>query len=260
MRNGIVIGMIAAHMAMPLGSVAQSQAEKDPAAIAILSRAISALGAPLGSLNTAQASGFYVQYLAGGKTVKYEVKMIAAAPDWIRWETKGSDDTVIIVITGNSGWIQRRGQRRPLSLSDMAGRGLEKFPVLALAVWKDAPNVSTRYVGSAVSAGVEYQQVRVSKVFSSVSDKTARLLEQDTQADWFFDPRSGLPAWVRYYESPAKYGERLAVDLTFSDFRELGGIFTPMTMTMNIGKRIAGVVCFDSVKANVPLSPDDFKE
>lgn len=234
--------------------------DKDQNAAAILSRAVTALGAPLGSARTAIATGSYVQYRPEGKAVAYEVKMVASAPDRIRWETKGLDDTVIIVITGNSGWIQRGGQKRPVSLSDMAGRGFEKFPILALAAWKDAPNMQMNYLGAAANEGAEYQQVRISKLFGFVSVKTAQQLERDTLVDWVFNPESGLPARVRYYENPAKYGQRLPVDLVFSDFRDLGGMIAPMTVTSYINNGIVGVVHFDDVKLNFPVSADDFNK
>ena len=260
-RRVVFFAVVIAMVALPAGGGAQQGSVKDPQAVAVLQRAVAALGANAGNVSTAVAVGTYTGYLVGGRTVSYGIKLIAQTPDRIRWETTKADGVVTIAINGNTGWMQAGGQIKLFSLSDMAGRGFEKFPLGVLAAWIADPNINLRYAGRVSGSSNDFDQLRISKGFSSLnlSAQTKQLLELDTQADWYFDVASGLPAWVRFYQDPAKYGQKLPQDLAFSDFRDIGGVLMPMTVTNYIRQQMTSVVRFQNVQLNVAVSINEFK-
>jgi outer membrane lipoprotein-sorting protein len=246
-------------LAFSPGGRAQQGSLKDADAVTVLGRAATAMGADAGKIKTAAASGTYTRFLPGGKTKDYTVRMIAAGPERVRWETESKDDKVIVVVEGNTGWMQSHLHRRSLSLSEITGSGIEKFPLMAMASWTNAPGIVLRYSGK--TAGADLDQVTLSKSFGAVkAEATSRLLDRATRIDWFFDAKSGLPDRVRCYQNAMAFGDLLAVDLAFSDFKDLGGVLTPMTVTTYVGRQVVAVLRFAEVKLNVAIPMDDFKE
>jgi len=260
MKKGAIAAVLGVFLVIPWAVEAQNA--KDPSVAGILSQAAVALGGQIETVKTVRAHGTYTRFLADGKTAIYDVQMVAAGPDRVRWDVAGAGNKTktTTVVAGNNGWIRTGGKKKPLAIDELAGKGFERFPVLLVAAWMNDAKVKLTDMGTAADAGIQYRQLRAMRAIAQAeTGNRAELLEQSTQIDCYFD-QSGLPVWIRYYENPTKMGQTLAVDLRFSDPRNLAGVVVPMTVTISFDKQSVGVLRFDDIKVNVAVTADDFKE
>jgi hypothetical protein len=259
MRNCAVAAIVSIVVAFP--PALNAQGAKDPSAMALLTQASAALSGQAVSVKTARASGTYVRNIGGGKTAAYDVTMVAVAPDRVRWDIAGASGKTTTVILGNSGWTLTGGKRKPLAIDELAGKGLERFPLLLISAWISDAKLNVADMGTAVANGIGYRQIEATRAMSRAAfGNRAPILERSTQMDLFLDAQTGMPVWLRYYQNPVKLGNMLAVNYLFSELKDIAGAVVPMTVTVRFDKQVLGVLRFDDVKVNVAVTPEDFKE
>jgi len=240
---------------------AQLPANRDPQAVVLLQNAFIALGGAMQALPTSfSASGTHTEFLAASPA-SYTVRLTALGIDKVRWETELPSGTVTSIIRGRRGWIKDADGTTVLSISQVVGQGVENLPLLALAKWANSTNVLVSLAGlEPLDATSAYHLVLTESrnpVAPPESD-SEKILRAVTQVDLYIDQKTNLPIRLRYYEHLGDWRRAVPVDLVFSDFRSVGGLFFPFTLSRYRSGQLASETKFQSATLNVSATDDLF--
>lgn len=264
MRDRLTATLLASAILIPALTQAQQASlptvQRDPQAIAILQRALAALGGATQPLPASlSASGSYIGFGAG-TPVPYSLRMEALGPDKVRWDVGSPSGTVTTIIRGTAGWRLDIDGTEVLSVADLIGKGPENIPLWALANWASSSKVSVAFVGPENLDEKSVYHLSLSEIHSgTVSAQVQNIFSNLKRCDLFVDQQTNLPARLRYYEHPGDWQRSIPVDLVFSDFRNIGGLLFPFSLTRYVAGQLDSQIQFQSIQLNVPLSDAEFQ-
>ena len=233
---------------------------KDPQALLVLSRSAAALRLQAAGVTSILASGTYTA-VGPKKETSYPLRVKAALPDKVRWETDRPDGAQEVVLSGGIGLRRIKNKVKPLSAGELSGRLLECFPILAVGRWMTAPDVLVRPGGQLRINNEVHDRVLISAMSSPDADPQIQAMQSRVgRLEVDFSASSGLPVSLRYFQQAADWRIDTPVDLWFADYTPVDGLLTPMTIMITVGKHVVGKVLFQSFLLNVPVSDNDFRE
>jgi hypothetical protein len=239
----------------------QLPANRDPQAVTLLQNAYVALGGTTQALPTSfSASGTHTDFLSAS-AASYAVRLTAMGIDKVRWETDLPGGTVTSIIRGRRGWTTDADGTTALSISQVVGQGVENLPLLALAKWANTPNVLVSLADTeSVDATSAYHLILTESrnpVAQADSD-SEKILRAVKRMDLYIDQKTNLPIRLRYYEHFHDWRRSVPIDLVFSDFRSVGGLFFPFTLSRYRGGQLASQTKIESATLNVSATDDLF--
>jgi len=233
--------------------------QRDAQAVAVLQASLAALGGVsqvlAGSLS---ASGTHAVFSASPPP-SYPIRIMTLGTTKIRWETDLPSGTAVSIIRGRRGWAQDTDGITPLSVGQVAGQGVENFPLLALANWASSPNVLVKLVGPEVLDGTKVTHVSLTDSReTTASSDFEKILRAAKQCELYIDQQTNLPVRLRYSESTGDWRRSLPVDLVFSNYKTAGSFLFPFTLTRYRAGQLSDQTQLNSVVFNTPLSDDLF--
>ena len=231
---------------------------KDPQAIEVLTRSALALGATQGAVSGVVASGTYTQI--GKKTKTHTLRLKARGFDRIRWETDLEDGTVVTIIRDHfNGRVQQLGRTSTIPMSRASAATFEAIPVLALGDWLVSAAVKARYLGFEKVGGKDHHRVVLNRIHvGEAAADYKKAIEEITRVEFYVDPASSLPYWLRYYEPVGDWRGRSAIDLIYSDFKRVGTVTVPMTVGRYLNGQKISEIHFESIALNVTIPDSEF--
>ena len=222
-------------------------AKVDEKALAVVARAVEALGGPayLG-VRSVVSKGYFTQFREGQSGLPVSFRDYMVYPDRERTEFKGAGVQLVQVNTGQTGWLfEAKGKK----LSDVTPEQADDFRTAMrtsvdnlLRGWWRAAGAGLTYVGRR-EAGLARR------------NEVVRLSYPDGFAVEFeFDAREGLPAKV-LYRRPNAEGEQVEEEDRYAQFITVGGARTPFVVDHYRAGVQSSRVNYDKVEFNQPI-PD----
>lgn len=246
----------------PLAQAQTSQATqpitpvRDPQAVAVVQNAIGAMGGALGGqLQNAQVQGTLAP--AAGLTVPSGrftwTDDFSGATYEFRHEVEAPDSTRVVVSGHGSPAFQKGSTSVRALRSHITYTTLPYYiPIVVLARALADSRYSVRFVGQASVSGRPAAEVSL-KVDAGVLENA--LSEQK----WFFDSATGLPLRVEYRLPSTVYElQSIPAVMELSDYRMVGGVTVPFTITSYEDGAAVATATISSVAFNVAVASSDF--
>ncbi len=241
-----VIPLVAAAFYLVSGSLVRAD---DPAAAAILEKAIKALGGEE-KLSKAQA----ISWKAKGKITfqgnenDFDSQVTMQGLDHLRREFGTEQFRVISVVNGDKGWRRARNENRQIEGEGLAAEKqaiyLQIIPVTLLPL---------------KSKGFKYEAAAEEKV----DDKPAAVLKvtapDNKEFTLYFDKESGLPVKEVAKMSDMR-GNEYAMEATFADYKDFDGIKKATKLEVKRDGERSQVLEVTEFKVLDKVDPETFSE
>jgi hypothetical protein len=240
----------------PAGSRAQrdvgdskpkATAKVDEKALAVVTRAVEALGGPayLG-VRSVTSKGNFTQFRDGQSGIPSTFRDYLVFPDRERTEFKGAGVSFVQVNTGDGGWTFEAKAKK---LSDVTPEQAETFRTAMRTSIDNLPRGWWRAEG----AGLTYVGRREAGL--ARRNEVVRLTYPDGfEAEFEFDAREGLPAKV-LYKGAGEDGERVEEEDRYAQFLSIAGARFPFVIDHYRAGQQSSRVNYDAVEFNKPV-PD----
>jgi hypothetical protein len=233
--------------AKPPADAAKASAKVDEKALAVVTRAVEALGGPAYlRVRSVTSKGYFTQFREGVSGIPATFRDYLVFPDRERTEFKGAGVNFIQVNTGDTGWTFEAKAKK---LADVTPEQVENFrTAMRTSIdnlprgWWRAEGASLAYVGRR-EAGLARR------------NEVVRLTYPDGfEAEFEFDAREGLPAKV-LYKRPGEEGERVEEEDRYAQFLTIAGARFPYVIDHYRAGVQSSRVNYDSVEFNTTV-PD----
>lgn len=231
----------------PQAGAPKTAAKADEKSLAIVARAVEALGGPayLG-VRSVISKGYFTQFRDGQSGIPVTFRDYLVFPDRERTEFKGGGLNVLQVNTGDTGWVFEAKAKK---LSDVTPDQVENFrTAMRTSIdnlprgWWRAEGASLVYVGRR-EAGLARR------------NEVVRLTYPDGfEAEFEYDAREGLPAKV-IYKRPGEEGERVEEEDRYAQFLAIEGARFPFVIDHYRAGQQSSRVNYDTIEINKPV-PD----
>jgi predicted Zn-dependent peptidase len=209
----------------------------------VVNRMVDALGgsskvAAIASARVVSDVALHVQ----GQTVNATARSVFALPDRVRNEFTIFGQTAVECTTPDDSWMARGGEPAPVEGDDLKeGRASLEREVFLLAY----PVMKNAFVlqGLGQADGFEAVEVR---------GPTGRAFTT------YFDPKTGLPARVRYHAQHPMTGQPAEFVEDFSDFRPVSGVLRPHRIVTSVDGDPFAEATVTEVIINGGVSDGDF--
>ncbi len=234
--------------------VSEANPSRDPRAVAIAQRSISALGGAVPSDSVATGT---IELVAGSK----------AETGTIRLLTRGVNQTAEEIVTpeGTRANFYSREQAREAEGNSAKRLQLELvvtsqsacFPLPLLAAALNHPDTAFQYVGQQTLDGLAVHHIRFWNTFSS--NAKMRHLAEFSVKDLWIDAATGLPRKLSFDRRAAGGAEpRIPLEVFFSDYRHVSGVLYPFRIEKHFNGTPWATITIQSVAFNTGLSEADF--
>jgi hypothetical protein len=253
-----VLRLVAVLLSLALSNSTQSafaptSIPKDAAAFAAMQSAIAAMGGAPPSDSIAVGT---ITTVAGSTTENGTVV----------FQTRGSDQTSEQIQT-SSGFTSVYSQGRASLTASGSSSTLPVesaittqcpyflLPLLAASIAN--PDTAFKYVALETTNGSSVQHVQFWNTFSSIPD--LQPLAEFSHRDLWLDATSGLPRRISFTRRPAgASGPSLRVDVMFSDYRNVGGLFYPYSIHVALNGTAWASISIQNVALNTGLTDNSF--
>lgn len=229
------------------GARKPAAAQVDEKALAVVARAVEALGGPtyLG-VRSVTSKGYFTEFREGQSGIPITFRDYLVFPDRERTEFKGAGVQFMQVNTGETGWVFDGRKRQ---IADVTPAQVENFrTAMRTSIdnlprgWWRAEGASLTYVGRR-EAGLARR------------NEVVKLTYPDGfEAEYEFDAREGLPAKV-IYKRPGEEGERVEEEDRYAQFLSIQGARFPHIIDHYRAGQQSSRVNYDIVEFNKPV-PD----
>jgi hypothetical protein len=235
-----------------LALAADGQVTRDPQALALIQKAVDAIG------GVAAFAGIQDCTVQGQVQVAPDSPFYDGGFIWknagreFRYENPRADGTQILVSGHGKPALQENGSVSPTTLQ----AGIAKIPPhLMPRLLVDAlqnPNVQVSPISDGKVAGKPAIQI-------ALSDASTKLAASLTSQVWFFDSTSALPLRVEY-RVPSNGDANITVGaaVEFLDFRVVSGIVVPFQLVLYQEDPLDSVLTLKSVQFNTGIDPSEF--
>jgi hypothetical protein len=233
--------------AKPHAEAPKASAKVDEKALAIVARAVEALGGPAYlRVQSVTSKGYFTQFREGVSGIPSTFRDYLVFPDRERTEFKGAGVNFIQVNTGETGWTFEAKAKK---LADVTPDQVENFRTAMRTSIDNLPRGWWRAEG----AGLAYVGRREAGL--ARRNEVVRLTYPDGfEAEFEFDAREGLPAKV-LYKRPGEEGERVEEEDRYAQFLTIAGARFPYVIDHYRAGVQSSRVNYESVEFNTPV-PD----
>ena len=200
---------------------------RDPQAIAVISRSLSAMGAAaIHQGQTVVVSGTIT--LQGSPSKAFPIIITSRGNSQIRTELTTDKGVRVTVISNGHGIIrQPDGSVRYLLDDNLISTRVEHLPQLSILSEFLRSDMALKYIGTSALEGAQVDVIDASLISGTTSAEAARSQER-TRTLFFFNSTTGLPASVQRSNFAENSPEQSQVTETrFDDYRNLNGVMVP---------------------------------
>jgi hypothetical protein len=227
---------------------------RDPQAVAVLQRAIAAMGRTVPSDSTATGT---VTTVAGSLTETGTVIILTRGTDQTAEQIQTSSSS--LSITYSKGQAARTIAATPSQLSvDFAVTAQSaSFPLALLAGALSNTDVSVSYIGVEASGSAAVHHVQIWDTFASVPD--LQPLAPSTLRDVWIDSATLLPTKVSFTRREAGgAAPTTLIEVAFADFRQVNGVLYPFSIQTSLNGTLWASIQIQSVAFNTGLIDANF--
>jgi hypothetical protein len=236
------------------------QAQQDPAAVAVATNSLAAMGAGALSPTQADSRATGVLTMHFDTPVTMNIVLESKGLTQTRAVLQQPAGTSIRVVNGGIGAIQNPdGSIRKLTQVNLFAERVGHIPVLSLLAEVQNPWASVETLSSAATNTAPDLIIAVSVGPSSDSGQ-AKIQRSLSRTLFYINQSTGLVdkvAYTSYSESPNP-GIALSVQEVFSDYRTVAGVAVPFHKTTYLDGRLESDLQLNSVSFNVGLPSSDF--
>lgn len=234
-----------------------SSTRRDPAALAILAQAITAMRGQgsaaqittlqtIGSISPAAMSGY------PGGAFTWTMELTSTGYEF-RNQLTQTDGTVSLFVSGfGSPKVSLNGSVAsvPRHLAQASAPAHVGFLVLARALG------SSSYT---VAAAAPLQIGDISMVHVHLSNDADGVIQTLTSQEWYFDPTTGLPLRVEYCAPDSLNAVHCFTGARdFANYQPTGGYLLPLQITNSFDGKAVSITTISSVEFNVAVTPSEF--
>jgi len=231
----------------------QPAAKRDPQALTILQRSLSAMG---GVPNDVRATGF-VTITAGSATDSGTIKILARGFDKTVEEIQTPGGSRAEIFSAGEGGSKQGLTVEAKSLEWAASAQSGAIPSLLIASALNSSDGDYEYVGLEDLAGVKAHHVRLSASFAS-RPKLKHLREFSGKELWI-DASSLLPLKLSFDRRDGQGAvPRIPIAYHYSDYRAVGGVFIPFQIQKDYNGTPWATIRLSSVSVNAGISDSAF--
>lgn len=247
------LALVLVSACVSVAAFAQTEAQRDPKALALLTQSITAMGGsvPADSVATGTAT-----VTAGSTNETGTIRILTRGAEQ-SLENISTDTVKRKAIYSRGLASEQVGPTATASSLELASTTQSLvFPLPFLARALSDPTFAVTYIGSGTLAGKTVNHLRVSQSFTN---SKLQHLTTFSQRDVWLDATSGLPvaaSWTRRAARGAEYG--IPVEIMFSDYRSVGGILYPFHMNIFFNGTPWAVAAVQQVNFNTGLNDVDF--
>ena len=211
----------------------------DPAALALLTRTVSALTAG-NRLDDVKLKGT-VHWRAGSEDLRGPVDLEASSSGRSQIHLDLGNRTRVELFSGDNedpscAWTDKDKTTRPIATHNCWTPGAWFFPMLSILPAQQRGNIVITYVGRETQGGLAVEHIQIQRVFLGRS-KISGLLSHLSTMDLYLDGTTMLPATLKYFVHPDDDANQdIPTEIRFSDYREVSGIKIPF----HVEKLISG--------------------
>lgn len=239
-------------------SASSTKPSEDEKALAILARAVEALGGRAhADVKSITSSGYYTPFQNGVGVLPIKFQDYTVFPDRERTEFSGAGNKSVQVNVGDGGWLADLKSKK---MTGVTPQGAEDFRMLlrtsldsVLRGWWRAEGASLSYAGRR-EAGLARR------------NEAVRLKYPDGfEVEFEFDAKEGLPSKVKYKKQNAE-GEQVEEEDRYAQFQTIGSVRTPFIIDHYRAGVQSSRVNYEKVDFNLPVpetlfeKPDDIKK
>ena len=219
----------------------------DEKAVAVVNRAVEALGGPayLG-VRTVTSKGYFTEFREGISGIPVTFRDYLVFPDRERTEFKGAGVQFLQVNTGATGWVFEAKKKQ---LTDVTPEQVESFKTTLRTSIDNLPRGWWRNEGASLTY-VGRREAGLAR-----RNEVVRVTYPDGfEAEFEFDAREGLPAKV-LYKRPNAEGETVEEEDRYAQFLTIQGVRFPFVIDHYRAGQQSSRVNYDTVELNKPV-PD----
>lgn len=254
MKIRVTLGAVLLVLAAFTPAYCQENAIRDARAIAILQRALSAMGPIIPSDLVATGS---VTIVEGSKTSTGSIRILTRGTEQSLEQIATEDSSRKIITSGMVASETDGSTSKSHSLERAASSQSACIPALIILRALNDPESEFEYVGEELLDGVSVLHVRFRKTFASNSK--LQHLKAFSEKDVWVDAQSGLPRKI-FYEQRNGGGasDRTRMEFVFSDYQANGGAVIPRHVEKFKNGTLWMTITVSDVSFNNRLADTDF--
>ncbi|MCI0535401.1 MAG: hypothetical protein L0Z50_09235 [Verrucomicrobiales bacterium] len=253
--------MLALRFTLPLAisivvtlTAAQGPPQRDPQALALLQQSFVTMG---GTVPTDLKAIGRITIEAGGSTETGTIRLLARGLDQTAEETDIGGSLKNVTFSRGFAKHREREADKQASLELAVTSQSASLPLQIIAAALSDPETAFEYVGVEKISGAEVHHIRFWKTFDS-KPKLQHLAEFSRRDIWVL-AASGLPTQLSYVQRDAAgAADRFRYDVTYSDFRNVGGILQPFRIQNSLNGTPWATIEIDEVTLHNGLAESDF--
>jgi hypothetical protein len=231
-----------------------STPQRDAQAVAVLSQSISIMGRvpPTDSVATGT-----VTIVAGSSTNTGTVRILTRGTDQTSEEIQTSQPLKKVVYSRGMASEVVGVTVRPLNMELVVTSQSPDFPLALLSGAVNDSATALQYVALENVNGAQAHHIRIWKSFAA-SPSLQHLAEFSAKDSWI-DATTSLPRKLSFYRRSALGASpRIPVEISFSDYRNVSGLFYPFLIKKSFNGTPWTTIAIQSVAFNTGLVESDF--
>ena len=234
--------------------VSEANAPRDPQALAIVAKSMTALG---GVVQPDSLATGRIELVAGSKRETGTIRIV----------TRGLDQTAEHIVTPEGQRAVIYARERATEVDGNSAKRLQLelvvtsqspcFPLVLLAGALNSPDTAFEYLGQETLGGFAVHHIRFWNTFSS--EPSLQYLAEFSVKDLWVDVTTGLVRKLSYDRRAAGGAEpRIPVEVFYSDYRNVGGVLYPFLIEKSLNGTPWATILIENVAFNTGLSEADF--
>ena len=228
--------------------------QRDPQAVALVQKAVVAMGGVSPSDSTATGT---VTIVAGSKTSTGTIRVLTRGTNQTSEQITADAETSSVTFSDGLAATDIGAGAAQLPLEATYTRQSAIFPLPMLAGMLGNPDTAYQYLGSDSVGAEQAQHVRVWDTFAS----TPYLLtiSEYTTFDFWFDASSGLPIKAVFHQQDAGgSAPKLLFELQYLNYESIGGLKYPSSILKSVNGTPWITITVQNVQLQTGLTDSNF--
>jgi len=247
-------------MLNPVPSLSQSKDSqqnvvlRDSEAESILRYSLRAMGGRVPADSTATGA---VRLTEGGTVEEGTIRILTKGVNQSAEELHLPSDFRSLSFSAVGGWEKRHSKASRLSLQRAIRSDTMDFPMSIVAAVLGNTEIKVEYLGEETVEGVLSHHIRYQRMF--LLQPELKHLEESSRVELWVEAKSSLPRLITFNQRDSD-GEspQIPMAISYSDYRDVGGILYPFSITKQLNGMPWATVNIDSVTLNSGLSDSEF--
>jgi outer membrane lipoprotein-sorting protein len=237
-----------------------SPSARDPQAMLILHQAISSVGGTTWQgITDATLFGQVAEQRAIDQvqgTITFQVTSAGKC----RVDMSIEGESISYIVNGNRGFEVFGGKTRRLPYHSVLNHHLKYLPVFSELTQVGDPAYQVSYLGTQTLNGHAVHHIHTERMYRGQTREQAKVLSRLSATELYIDAQSFLLLKrAQVVPSAINIENSILMEQYFSDYRAIGGVLVPHTVSIYVGNQKVREITFTSVTFNTGVSPAIFE-